>query len=99
MEKMDAATLILSFVITWSIGLLPPLLIRYVFLKRPIAKWPAIGTCALFWVLNIIIFTFMGSQSKTHFALTLIAFVSYWLLRRGDEVKKEEGKAIAQEEK
>ena len=89
MHEMDAAALIMSFVVTWSIGLLPPVLIRCVFLKRPIAKWPSIGICALFWIVNIFLFTLMGSQSKTHIVLTLIAFVSYWILRRETDAKKE----------
>lgn len=81
MENL-AATLILSFIITWTIGLTPPLLIRYAFLRRPMAKKPAIGTAAVFWFLNIILFIAMGSESKSHAALLLIAYVSYWILRR-----------------
>lgn len=82
MEDFTATTLILSLIITWTIGLTPPLLIRYAFLRRPMAKKPAIGTSALFWFLNIIIFIAMGSKSKTHAALLLIAYISYWILRR-----------------
>ena len=51
-------------------------------------KWPAIGTCAIFWFLNIIIFTALGSKSKTHGALTLVAFVSYWILRKAVKAKE-----------
>jgi murein L,D-transpeptidase YcbB/YkuD len=75
--------LVFNIVITWSIGLLPPLVFRYVILKRPIAIWPAIGTSALFWLINIFLFTIMGSQSKRHGALALIATVSCWILRQG----------------
>lgn len=82
MNEYDAATIALSFLITWSIGLLPPLLIRYVIIRRPLSKWVAIAVCAVFWFTNIIIFTTLGSQSKTHAALYLIAFVSYWILRK-----------------
>lgn len=80
MYELDAMSLIVSFIITWSIGLLPPVLIRYAFLKRPMAKWPAIGICALFCVMNVILFTALGS--KRHGVLAVIAFVSYWILRK-----------------
>lgn len=98
MYELDATTIIVSFVITWSIGLLPPALIRYAILKRSLAKWPALGICALFWVINIVLFTAMGSRSKTHGALVLIAFVSYWILRQGTAVKNEQKKKIASED-
>jgi hypothetical protein len=80
--------LFLSFIITWTIGLAPPLLIRYIFAKKPLEKWPAIGTCAGFWFLNILLFAAMGSQSKSHTVLLLIAFVSYTILRRPPSEKK-----------
>ncbi|CCU72585.1 hypothetical protein [Thalassolituus oleivorans] len=82
MNEYDATTIAVSFLITWSIGLLPPALIRYAIIRRPISKWVAIAVCAVFWFANIIIFTALGSQSKTHAALYLIAFVSYWILRK-----------------
>src|SRR3989344_573269 len=95
MYELDATTIFVSFVITWSIGLLPPLIIRYAILKHPIAMWPAIGTCALFWVINIVLFTAMGSQNKAHFALVLIAFMSYWILRQGTATKNEQEQKTA----
>ncbi|MEI6610315.1 MAG: hypothetical protein WCO53_11310 [Deltaproteobacteria bacterium] len=98
MFELDALTLIVSFVITWSIGLSPPLLIRYIILRRPIEKWPAIGICALFWVINIVIFIAMGSKSKTHGAALLIAFMSYWLLRQGTSKTQEQEQKIESKE-
>jgi hypothetical protein len=82
MNEYDATTIALSFLITWGIGLLPPVLIRYAIIRRPLSKWVAIAVCAVFWFTNIIIFTALGSQSKTHAALYLVAFVSYWILRK-----------------
>lgn len=72
-----------SFALTWGIGLTPPLLIRYAFYRRPLNKWPAIGYCALLFCVNIVIFTALGSESKTHSALVIIAFVSYYILKNG----------------
>ena len=98
MYELDTTTVILSFIITWSIGMLPPVLIRYAILKRPVGKWPAIGMCALFWAINIVLFTAMGSQSKTHGALVLIAFVSYWILRQGTATRQKlEGNAAPED--
>jgi|GEM_PF-4063484 len=82
MYGLGATDIILSIIFTWVVGLLPPLLIRYVLLKRPIAKWPAIGICVFFWLCSFILFTSLGSKSKTHTVLYLIAWVSYLILRR-----------------
>ncbi len=76
-------TLALSALLTWGIGLTPPLLIRFLFVRRPIGKGWAIGTAAIFWFINIILFTALGSTSKTHGALLLVAWASYAILRKG----------------
>jgi hypothetical protein len=89
MAELDAVTIVASIVLTWGIGLTPPVLIRYAILRRPMNKWPAIGICAFFWFFNVILFTALGSKSKTHFALTLVAFVSYWILRKAGKVKEQ----------
>ncbi len=75
--------LILSFILTWGIGLAPPVIIRYAILRKPLPKKGAIPIVILFWFVNIGIFTALGSQSKTHAALFLVAWVSYYILRRG----------------
>lgn len=82
MYELDPVTIFFSMLLTWGIGLTPPLLIRYAFIKEPMNKGPAIGVCAFLWFLNIILFTALGSQSKTHGALLLVAFASYWILRK-----------------
>ncbi len=89
MLEFDAVTIMVSIVLTWGIGLAPPLVIRYAILKRPMNKWPAIGTCAAFWFFNIILFTALGSKSKSHAALTFVAFVSYWILRKAAKTKEQ----------
>lgn len=86
----SSGNLILSFVITWIIGLTPPLLIRFLISRKPIRKWHAIGIATGFWLVNFVIFVgLMGSQSKSHFALLLIAYVSYRILKSG-ELKTEQ---------
>lgn len=72
--------LAVSLVLTWGIGLTPPLLIRHVGLKRPLGRAAALSIVVGLWILNVLIFTALGSRSHT--ALTLVGFVSYWILRR-----------------
>ena len=72
----------LSFIITWGIGLTPPLLIRYVFLRWPMRKPWAILIVVFLWMFNLILFALLGSESKTHGALLLVALVSYGILRK-----------------
>lgn len=73
---------IFSLIITWGIGLAPPLLLRFVFFRRQFEKWWAIATVSILWLFNMVLFISLGSQSKTHIALTLVAFVSFYILRK-----------------
>lgn len=75
--------LFLSALITWGVGLTPPLLIRFALMRRPLSKGWAIGAVASFWLINVVLFTALGSQSKTHGALALVALASYGILRIG----------------
>lgn len=75
--------LCVSFIITWLVGMAPPLLIRYAFVRGPIAKGRAIAVVAVFWALNVVLFSALGSDSKYHGALALVALVSYKVLRIG----------------
>ena len=78
---------IISIIITWSIGLSIPVLIRYVFLRRPINKIPAIVIVVILLFLQLALWISLGSTSKTHFVLVLIAYVSYYILRKGNKGK------------
>ncbi len=83
-------TLIISAILTWGIGLTPPLLIRFAFLRRPISKGWAVSIVVLLWIINLMIFTALGSESKTHIALFLVAWASYAILRKGSNKKQTE---------
>jgi len=83
-------TLVVSFIVTWGIGLTPPLLMRFAILRRPIGKWWAIGTVSVLAVVNLVIVVALGSTSKTHAALALVALVSYFILRKGAKKKPQE---------
>lgn len=85
---------LLSAVLTWGIGLAPPLLLRFAILKRPISKKVSITLVVLFWFLNVLIFTALGSTSKTHSVLFFVAWASFAILRKGSQKQKGEGKAV-----
>ncbi len=76
-------SLIISVILTWGIGLAPPLIIRFVIARRPLSKGLSITLVILFWFINIVLFTALGSQSKTHAALFLVGLASYAILRKG----------------
>ena len=88
------AILFLSLLVTWGIGLTPPLLIRYVFLKRPINnKGSAILICVLFFILNFIVFAVLSDGKANLVVLLPIVCVSYFILRKSPTeklVEKEE---------
>jgi len=79
-----ALTLIVSAVFTWGIGLTPPLLIRFVFVRRPISKGWAIASVLLFGYVNFAIFCANAAVNGRRVgpAFILIAFASYAILRK-----------------
>ncbi|OPY16048.1 MAG: hypothetical protein A4E69_00317 [Syntrophus sp. PtaB.Bin138] len=83
---MNIPYLIICFIITWSVGLFPPVLIRYVFLKRAMKLIPAVFTCTAFWIVNILVFTALGGDRSA--VLILIAIVSCMILRSGPTSSK-----------
>jgi hypothetical protein len=79
MPKLNPTVLLFSFIVTWAVMLPPPLLIR-VFYGRPLGTKAAVTICVVLFFVNHIIFGALGSQSKSHLAITVGAFVSYKLL-------------------
>ncbi len=47
--------LIVSFAITWSIGLILPVLIRFAFARKPLSKWASAGFAVLFFFVNLLL--------------------------------------------
>ncbi|MFH1061883.1 MAG: hypothetical protein V1747_03235 [Candidatus Omnitrophota bacterium] len=78
-------SILISAFLTWGVGLLLPVLIRFVFVRRPLSKNITIILVVVFWVFNIALFTLLESKSKTHSALLLVAVASYYILRRGSK--------------
>ena len=89
MNQLDVLSIIISIALTWCIGLAPPLLIRFAILKKPLNKWPAIGICAFFWLFNLILFMALAEDRKAHTVIIMIAFASYWVLRKKVNVNED----------
>lgn len=96
MDNFTPANIAVGFVVTWGIGLMPPLLIRYAFLKRPMGKWPAIWVCGGFWFFSFLLYSAVSGSAKGHNALILVAMVSYWILRKDSTYSTSQQNADAQ---
>ena len=77
---MSATELLASFFFTWLILLGPPALIRLV-RKKPLTNKVTIAILIALYFVNIILFTALGSTNKSHGAVMLGAFFSYFVLR------------------
>jgi hypothetical protein len=69
----------------------PPLLIRFVFLRRPISKGWAIGLAALFCMFNMVLLIILGivygNERTPNAGLALGALASYAILTKGEKAK------------
>lgn len=75
----------ISLLLTWGIGLTPPVIIRYALVRAPLKKWTAIGICFFLLIVNLTISLKVneGEHSpNAHPALILVAAASYWILRK-----------------
>ena len=81
MRDLGVGAMIVGIVFSWVIGLTPPLLIRYSWVKAPLGNWPAAGLCLVFWVINFGWSAVLGGADRSYGALLLVAFASYWILR------------------
>ena len=77
---------LISFILTWTIGLFPPVLIRFLILRKPIKRGWAILVAFVFFCTNIAIFQALGSTSKTHLGLLLVGWASYGILRKSKKI-------------
>ena len=77
---------LISFIVTWTIGLFPPVLIRFLILRKPIKRRWAILVAFVFFCTNIAIFQALGSTSKTHLGLLLVGWASYGILRKSKKI-------------
>jgi lipoprotein-releasing system permease protein len=75
-------TIVLGILVTWGLGLSVPLALEAI-VRRPFRRIWAAVLAGLLFALNIVVFTLLGSQSRTHAALVLVAIATYYILRRG----------------
>lgn len=78
-SNMPAIEWILSFAVTWAVILSIPAAIRFA-LRRPMAMRFAVATSAALFFVDVVIFTAMGSTSKSHNVVFVGSFVAYWIL-------------------
>lgn len=71
---------ITSFIVSWAIGLAPPLLIRFGMAKKLLSVAASLGISALFIFVNLVISTALGGHGGP--ALYFIAVASYQILRK-----------------
>jgi hypothetical protein len=80
--------IVLGIVVTWGISLAPVLLIRYVFVKRPLdrrkATWIAGASCGAFWFLSLAANAVVGEKPGSFVVWGLMFFVARWVLSRGE---------------
>jgi len=70
-----------SFLLTYGIGLLPPILIRYVFVRKTLKRSRALIIVIVFFIINlfaVILLTYPSSSA--HFPVFIIATISYGIL-------------------
>ncbi len=76
---------ILSILFTWGFGLLIPVLIRFVFLKRPLSGGLSFLIVFITYLIQFSIPYLIGdikSEDRPRIALILVAFVAYKILRK-----------------
>lgn len=80
MGDTSVLELVLSFIFTWTVVLIPPAVVRLV-RRKPLLKGTAIVSSVVLYFVNVVLFTAMGSQSKSHTALFIGAIFSYYIFR------------------
>lgn len=91
---------LVSLIITWAIGLTPPLVIQFLVTKKPISKGKAIALSVAFYFINFVIFFALGSKSQSHIALFLIGYASYYIYTKYPKpIEIEENNEEIEEEK
>lgn len=85
--EMSSAELLLSFAITWGLGLAPAIIARYAWYKQPLprntANWVAGTTSVVFWLLFLFLNAAAGQERGSGAVWILVFFVNRWLMTRG----------------
>lgn len=83
---------IISMAITWTLGLIIPVIIRYAIVRKPMNKGVSFLIAAINFFLNLYFWIYLdmqyGGGSKTHYVQYVMACVAFYLLSSG-YVKKQ----------
>ena len=92
-DRYNALELLLSLVITWTVYLVPPVLMRLAN-KEPFSVWWAVGLCVVLWFVYHIVFAYLGSDGKVGSAVLGI-LAAFFILRRGAQPDNDPTKHLA----
>lgn len=90
--------LLFAFLFTWVVGLIVPLIFRYIVLRRPLSKSISLLIVIFVFIGQLIISLVLSSQNKAHFALLLVAWAGYSILHSGYVADKKEKKKVVKRE-
>lgn len=79
--ETDSFVFVISILFTWGLGLVVPILLRYVILKRPISRGVSIFVISIIYIIQFFISIALGNEG-THVALLLVAFISFGILNK-----------------
>ena len=99
MSELLTFDMIISIIIFWSLALIPPLITRFLLLKKPMIKYSAYIFVVLFWFVNYTAQYFAGALRQElegggpphpgMIGLFLMGLATYAILRQGAENKKQ----------
>ncbi|MCC7312419.1 MAG: hypothetical protein IT510_14365 [Sulfuritalea sp.] len=97
-SQSSSTELLISFIFTWTVILIPPVIVRFVFVGKPIVSMNiAAAISGGLYFFNLMLFIALGSQSKTHAVLVLGAIACYNILKY--ETKKQADARLLEERK
>lgn len=97
-SQSSSFELLISFIFTWAVILTPPVIVRFIFVRRPIESMNiAAAISGGLYFINLLLFIALGSQSKSHAVLILGAIVCYNILKY--ETKEQTRRRLLEERK
>lgn len=81
--------ILIGFIITYGIGLIPPIILRYIWIKKPMERNAAITTAVVFGLVNIVISTLIKGEAASPFPIFIIGSISAAILTAEQTLKKE----------
>lgn len=83
---MTSTQIILSLLVTWVVILVPPMIIRFLILRRPIKLGMVLFIISLvFYMLNFMMVSFIGRDGTLDISILLGIWVCYDILKYRDK--------------